>query len=209
MTRVDPTDKDLLRAWGTGDLEAGNALFERHYPAMARFFHNKVDREAEDLIQRTFLACVEGRARFEERSSFRTYLFAIANNVLRRHLRTRLRHADPATLDSTALHDLAPSASTLLAQTHEQRALLAALRRVPLPVQVLMELYYWERLTAREIGEILGLPTASAKTQIRRGRLLVRRVLQDCLGRPADEAQTSTDDLERWADELRGRMDEP
>ena len=201
-----PPDTALLQAWRGGDLEAGNALFVRHYAAMARFFHNKVDREADDLIQRVFLACVEGRERFEGRSSFRTYLFAIAHNVLRRHLRTRIRRAEPDALDSIALHDLGPSASTMMARTQDQRALLTALRRVPFPVQVLMELHYWERMTAREIAEVLGVPLATLKTQLHRGRHRVLQALQAVRGGDRDGVVTTTDDLQRWADELQARL---
>ena len=199
-----PSDEALLDAWRRGDADAGNALCQRHYPAMVRFFHNKVEREAEDLIQRVFLACVEGQSRFEGRSSFRTYLFAIANNVLRRHVRTRLRNQEPDALDTAALCELSPTASSMLARTWEQGALLVALRRVPVSVQVLMELHYWERLSSGEIAEILSVPVSTAKTRLRRGRMAVAKAMQDVLGRrDADGPATTVDDLERFADELR------
>lgn len=200
------TDDELLEAWRADDSLAGNELFERHYPAMARFFHNKVDQEADDLIQRTFLACVEGRDRFEGRSSVRTYLFSIANNVLRRHLRTRQRRGAPVDLDSIALSDLAPTPSTVLGRTREERALLAALRRVPVSVQVLLELFYWERLTGREIAEVLDVPLATAKTQLRRGRLLLQEKVVELVEQGPGVLHTTTDDLDRWAEELRARM---
>ena len=203
------TDAELLEAWRAGNTEAGNALLHRYYAPLARFFKNKVDRETEDLIQQVLLAFVEGRSRFEGRSSFRTYMFAIANNVLRRHLRTRLRRGEPDALDSAALCDLSPTASTVLARTWEQGALLAALRTVPVPVQVLMELHYWERLTSREIGEVLGIPVGTAKTQLHRGRNQVREAMLRILGRAVPDGRTTVDDLERWADELRGRLHDP
>jgi DNA-directed RNA polymerase specialized sigma24 family protein len=55
------TDIELLEAWRGGDRRAGEQLFERHYAAVARFFRNKLEFGVDDLIQRTFLACVEGR----------------------------------------------------------------------------------------------------------------------------------------------------
>ena len=50
------SDAELVDAWRAGDRGAGEALFERHYDAVARFFHNKVGDAASDLIQRAFLA---------------------------------------------------------------------------------------------------------------------------------------------------------
>ena len=52
-------DAECLRAWASGDRKAGELLFERHFEAVARFFRNKTDRDHDDLIQATFLGCVE------------------------------------------------------------------------------------------------------------------------------------------------------
>ena len=84
-----PDDFELLDAWRSGDRAAGNTLFERHFDAVCRFFANKVNDNVDDLIQKTFLGCIEGRDRFRKQSSFRTYLFAVAHNILRVHFRTR------------------------------------------------------------------------------------------------------------------------
>ena len=52
------------------------------------------DGRLEDLVQQTFMACVEGRERFRNDSTFRTYLFGVAHNVLRSHLRKRRREGE-------------------------------------------------------------------------------------------------------------------
>src|SRR5690606_27370383 len=89
-----PSDLELLDAWRRGDGRSGELLFRRYFAQLNRFFRNKTDTGAEDLIQTTFLACVEGRDRFRESSSFRTYLFGIAHNVLCAHYRRVARTAD-------------------------------------------------------------------------------------------------------------------
>jgi RNA polymerase sigma-70 factor (ECF subfamily) len=93
MTDAAETDADLLRAWADGNKSAGEQLFERHFEAIARFFRNKLTAEAqhEDLIQQTFLGCVEARDRFRGDASFRSFLFAIAHNQLGKHWRSRRR----------------------------------------------------------------------------------------------------------------------
>jgi DNA-directed RNA polymerase specialized sigma24 family protein len=75
-------DAELLQAWANGNKSAGEQLFERHFEAIARFFRNKLpaDTQHEDLIQQTFLGCVEARDRFRGDASFRSFLFAIAHN---------------------------------------------------------------------------------------------------------------------------------
>ena len=54
------SDAQLVARWRQGDKSAGEALFERYYDGVARFFYNKVGERSADLIQKTFLACVAG-----------------------------------------------------------------------------------------------------------------------------------------------------
>jgi RNA polymerase sigma-70 factor (ECF subfamily) len=50
------------------------------------------DLEAEELVQATFVAFLEGGARFEKRSQILTYLFGILYNKAREHRRFQGRH---------------------------------------------------------------------------------------------------------------------
>ena len=70
---------------------AGNQLFQRYLRSIYRFFRNKLQGDVDELVQATFLACVRGRDQFNQRGSFRGYLFAIARHELYGHLRRRRR----------------------------------------------------------------------------------------------------------------------
>jgi RNA polymerase sigma-70 factor (ECF subfamily) len=197
-------DEALFEAWRGGDGRAGAELFERHYPAIARFFRNKVDVDAPDLIQKTFLGCIEGRERVRGDSSFRTYLFAVAHHVLYKHFRARARsHLD---FGVTSVHDLRPTATALLARRGEERALLAALRRIPLEHQVVLELYFWERLTALEIAEIQGVPEGTVRTRLRRAKQLLEAALGQVAASPT-ELRDTLSDLDGWASSIRAQID--
>ena len=71
MDDAHDDDDDLLERWRAGDKRAGNALFERHFRSLVRFFRNKVSTGIEDLVQETLLACVRGRDRLRDDGSFR------------------------------------------------------------------------------------------------------------------------------------------
>lgn len=196
------TDLDLLEAWRGGDREAGSKLFERHFDSICRFFANKVDRDVDDLVQRTFTACVEGKERFRGASSFRTYLFGVAHNVLRSQLRKRKREGDRFDLGLTSVFDMGLSPGAMIAKHKEQQLTLQALRRIPLDHQVVLELYYWEEMTAGELAEVLEMPEGTVRGRIRRAKAL----LEEQLGVLAEnDAQlTSTlSNLESWARSLR------
>ncbi len=196
------SDAELLQAWAAGDKLAGERLFERHFEAVARFFRNKLSADAshEDLIQLTFLGCVEARDRFRSHASFRTFLFAIARNQLSKYWRTRGR--DRVDLQTVSIFDLDASPSAAIAKDQDQQLLLLALRRIPLEYQIALELHYWESLTADEIAAVLELPLGTAKTRLRRAKQLLEGELRAALGGQLVGGSTQTG-LETWARQLR------
>lgn len=197
-------DAELLHAWHEGDDRAGEVLFDRHYDAVARFFRNKVV-EHDDLVQRTFAICVESSRRFREDSKFRTYLLGIAKNVLFKHYRAQSSTRDQDSLDELSVEAMGQTPSELLSGRDEERLLLAALRRLPVPLQVLIELRYWEDLKHREIADVLGVPEGTVKTRIRQGK----RQLEEALAALADSPQTLRETitrLDQWAEQLRRNL---
>lgn len=210
MASERATDEpELLRAWGEGDERAGATLFRRYYPAIERFFRNKAPETVQDdLIQATFLACVDGRERLRAQGSLRSYLFSVAYKQLCTHYRRR--HREHAALDTSEISaaELAPGPSTLIARRQEHRLLAEALRGIALDHQVVLELCYWEGQTAAQIGEILEIPVGTAKTRIRRARQLLTERLQQ-LAESKAVLDGTLADLDGWAQQLREAMDPP
>lgn len=203
-----PSDFDLLAAWRNGDEHAGNELFHRHFGPVRRFFRNKVSEEAaEDLIQRTFLACVESRDRFRGDASFRTYLFVIARNELYSHLKRARKEArafDPA---QASIEDTGLSPSRVVARRAEHRLLLEALRHLPVEQQLLLELFYWEGQVGRELAMILDVPEGTVRSRLRLARRALVRSMQRLASSP-DVLESTLADLDKWARGLRDLADE-
>jgi RNA polymerase sigma-70 factor (ECF subfamily) len=197
------SDRELLERWGAGDRAAGDALFERHFTGLFRFFRSKVDdAAAEDLTQATFLACVAGRDRFRAESSMRTYLFAIARKQLLMHYRKRSRNDRVIVLDSVSVAELGGSPSEKLGASEEQRLLLSALRRIPVDFQIAIELYYWEGLAVAELAEVLEIAEGTVRSRLARARERLAAVMGDIAESPA-LAQATISGFEHWARELR------
>jgi RNA polymerase sigma-70 factor (ECF subfamily) len=197
-------DKELLEEWRSGDERAGMLLFERHYASVARFFGNKVSSGVEDLIQNTFLACVEGKEKFREESSFRTYLFGIARNLLYQHYREKRRDGERFDFGTLSVAEMGPGAGTIIGQREEEQLLLRALRHLPLDHQVLLELYYWESQRAADIAELLDVPEGTVRTRLRRAKQLLEQALSELADSSALLERTSSD-LNDWAQGLRGQ----
>ncbi|MGH1344524.1 MAG: RNA polymerase sigma factor [Nannocystales bacterium] len=166
----EPPDRVLFEDWAQGDAAAGDALLRRHFESLFRFFSNKLDSEIEDMLQTTMLRCVEHRERFAGHSSFRTYLFSIARNLLIDRIRQRYGPRGAVDFTEVSLADLGTSPSQAVLRDERRRAVCFALRRLPLDYQIPIELAYWENLNATEIGEVLNVSPATVRTRLRRAR---------------------------------------
>jgi RNA polymerase sigma-70 factor (ECF subfamily) len=199
------SDIELLDAWRAGDKRAGETLIERHFDALYRFLRNKVSDPAEDLVQTTLLQCVAYRDRLQDGASFRAYMFRIARNELYDHLKRRHRGEQPTDFASMSIEDLGPSPSAVLAGNQQQRVLALALRRIPVDFQVLLELHYWESLTAQELADVFDVPVGTLKNRIRRGKELLRRASAE-IAAGAIPPETTDDDLDAWVASLRAHL---
>ncbi|WP_052549929.1 RNA polymerase sigma factor [Enhygromyxa salina] len=191
------TDLELFEAWIANDRRAADELFERHFSRIDRFFRNKVVEGSDDLVQKTFMACVENHKRFRGDSSFRTYLFGIAHNVLHGHYRSRKRESERLEFTEISAQDLAPGPSTMIRERREHQLLLESLRQIPLDYQVVLELYYWEELSGSAIAKIIELRENTVRSRIREGKRLLKKKMK-ALARNPEELRSTLEDLEHW-----------
>lgn len=178
--KMPDDDNALLNRWREGDKASGDMLFRRHFRAVRRFFRNKINEDdVDDLIQRTFMGCVEGKDRFRGDASFRTYLFATARKQLYQFLRTRgrmMRKVD-ADLGVTSVAALGMTPSSVAAARQEHDILLRAFQRVPVEQQTILELSYWEDLSGPEIAAIFDISPVTARTRLFRARAALQEVI--------------------------------
>jgi RNA polymerase sigma factor (sigma-70 family) len=189
------SDIDLLSQWSAGSRDAGATLIDRHFSIVHRFFRNKVGSECADLVQQTFLACIEARERYRGHASFKTFLLAIARHQLFAFYRERKKHPlDPAL---SSVRDLGTSPSGIAARHEHERLLADALTRIPLEAQLILELAYWEGLNGIELASALELPLNTAASQLRRARLKLAEALHRQTGDRGGLADAALRSIER------------
>ena len=178
---MDDQDEALLQAWRDGDNDAGTALFRRYFPACRRFFVNKApERDVDDLLQKTFTGMVESREKFRGDAPFRSFVFGIARRVLLKYLRTHARRDAKHELDPhiTSLADLGVTPRTKIALQRDEELVRTALQRIPVHLQTVLELTYWEGLNSTELALVLDVEPTTIRTRLHRARKALAKELE-------------------------------
>lgn len=84
---VKSEDQQLVQSLQKGNVAAFDSLFERYSPKLYgfafKYFRNET--EAEELVQEVFVKVWENRQSLKTEHSFKSYLFTIALNQIRRY----------------------------------------------------------------------------------------------------------------------------
>ena len=134
------------------------------------------DREqALDVLQGAYLKVLEGKARFNGRSSFRTWLFALVRNTAADHRRTWARRLWREAQPMPVVEAAAPGTSA--AERERVLAIEQALTRVSARQREVLHLAFYQGMTLEEAARVMGITVGSARTHYERGKAKLREVL--------------------------------
>jgi RNA polymerase sigma factor (sigma-70 family) len=153
-------------------------LFDRHFDAIFAYVRRRVGAQlAEDLAAQTFEEAFRHRRRYDvSRADARPWLYGIATNLVRNHLRQERRRLaayarllrDPAEADEADAAVARADAGALASQVATALGSLAPSDRDALL------LLAWAQLSYTEIAEALGLPIGTVRSRLHRARTQVR-----------------------------------
>jgi RNA polymerase sigma-70 factor (ECF subfamily) len=157
--------------------------YSSHAPALFGYIARRVGRElAEDLTAQVFVEALESWSRFDpELGTPRTWLFAIATNLMRTHLRKEQRSLDlfaRTGADPLELDPMRAAEGRLDAEGEWPRVADALRRLTPIDREVLL-LHCFAELDYADIGRTLGLPVGTVSSKMNRIRRKLRRRLHD------------------------------
>ncbi len=119
-TRVQDPDAGLLDALRAGDEQAFTTLVTRYHASLKRVARAYVstDAVAEEVVQETWLAVLDGIDRFEGRSSLKTWIFQILSNRARTRAVRERRSAPFAALAADGPDETAVDADRFRDEGH-------------------------------------------------------------------------------------------
>jgi RNA polymerase sigma-70 factor, ECF subfamily len=172
-------DAALIERYRAGDRGAFDELVRRYqrplYALALRYV--RVEADAKDLAQRTFVKVFGALPSFRADSSFRTWIYRIAINLSLNHLRDRRREEVRAELDD-AVAAPAPGSERRLLDLERGERLRDAIAELPPKQRLVLELRVYDELPFREVAELAGCSENAAKVNfhhaVKRLRALLR-----------------------------------
>jgi RNA polymerase sigma factor (sigma-70 family) len=182
VTSAQPDAELILRSQTDPASFAG--IFDRHHAELYRYLRRRVGAGlAADLAAETFVTAFARRGAYRACSAdARPWLYGIAHNLLRNHLRTERRQfaayarhgadplADPDASGAFAAADMRADSAAVSAKLAQILAAMAARDR-----DVLL-LFAWAGMSYAEIGQALKIPVGTVRSRLNRARHQLRAV---------------------------------
>ncbi len=168
-----------MRRYVDGDRPAFEALFERYAPRLLRAVRRQVriDEDAREIVQQTFLHLHRARRDFEQGRHLRPWLFTICFNLRREYFRKKGRRPEEA-LELDGRQD--PHVEPLDLLRAERRLMLRrAVAQLPESQRRVIELHWFEELPFKEVATIVGASLTAVKVRAHRGYGTLRAALSE------------------------------
>lgn len=176
----------MLRLQG-GEDTALNELMTRWQTPLLRFIYRYVGdhHEALDLAQETFVRVYEARSRYRDNGQFSSWLYRIASNLCRNHLRWEQRHPtvslardDEDADGSDALPAPGQTPSGDAERNDTARCVRETIQSLPHDLRTTVLLFEYQDLSYEEIAGVLECSPKAVETRLYRARKILRDKLE-------------------------------
>jgi RNA polymerase sigma-70 factor (ECF subfamily) len=179
---VDPTtgaecdDRVLMTRACQGDREAFTELVRRHQRPLLNFFRRcGVTRDAEDLVQLTFIRLYRYRERYTPRAKLTTFLYLLARQVWIDELRRRQREERLR----KGLEAEPPPETGGAAQPETGRMDVArALEALPEGMRLVVVMGMYQNMDYAEIAKALRIPVGTVKSRMYYALRQLRQIME-------------------------------
>lgn len=148
--------------------------------------HLRHREEAEDVVQQVFIKAYQHLGKFRGESKFFTWLYTIALNLIRNHVRQRkIRHMDsldvPTKFEEGPARqwpDKSPSPDDIVHHRWELEKVQVALKNLTDEHRSIFTLHYFQHLSLKEVANRVGRPVGTVKVYLHRARKMILSDLQ-------------------------------
>lgn len=140
------------------------------------------ETDAEDVLQTTYVKVIAGRARFDGRSAFRTWLFGVIRMTAREHARRARSHrkrADRLAVEAASAGPAVVEVEDPAERAEEARRLREALETLPDRQREVLHLVFYQDMTVQEAADVMEVSIGSARVHYDRGKKKLRALLTE------------------------------
>jgi len=170
---------ELVTAARGGDREAMEALIKQELPWIRGVIAGYVGPGdiADDLCQEIFISAWQGLPSLRNPAGFRAWLYRIAINKVRSHVRVARRSNEV----ELAADVTATSGSSAQEEFERRDAIRAALQKLAPEYRDPLIVHYLDGKSCDETAEILGLRPVTTRIRLLRGRQKLAEILKEML----------------------------
>ncbi|MFE8700623.1 sigma-70 family RNA polymerase sigma factor [Cytobacillus sp. FJAT-54145] len=146
-------------------------LMEEYGDMVIRLAYTYVKQQqlAEDISQEVFISCYQNLNRFQNRSTYKTWLYRITVNKCKDYLKSwSFKNIQYKDIISSFLMSTTPSADSAFIYLEEKEDLFEKVLTLPVKFREIIILHYYEDLSVNDISELLGLNLNTVKTRLHR-----------------------------------------
>ena len=173
------TDEELITAYKDGDNEAFTELVRRYKNRLSSFLGGKHD--AKDLVQETFKKVFKNLSKFNEKRSFKAWVFKIAKNCSideDRKAGSRFNLLESCELPEIEDESTnCPSAS--LRKSERKQIILDAVNSLPEKQRQVLSLSYFQGQSYPQIAKKMNCSVSTVKTHMSRAVQKLAQILPD------------------------------
>jgi RNA polymerase sigma-70 factor (ECF subfamily) len=178
---LDPTDLDLIRDAARGSSAAFHALTDRHAQELFRLAVSlsATRPDAEDVVQETFIGAYQGLARFDGRSSVKTWLKRILVRQAARAWNRSKRHRGALPIEAADHSTPRREAGNGTAGVDRQIDIHEVLRTLAREHREVIVMREFQDMSYSEMADVLGVPIGTIESRLFRARADLKTKLTD------------------------------
>ena len=164
----EKADEQLMMLIAEREQQAFDELYERYSKIMLNFFYRMLNfnrEKAEDMLHDLFLKIIEKPQLFDNSKKFITWIFAVANNMVKNEYRNAQVRAEYKNYQ-TAMQEQTVSSTDKIDKDLFQNKLQIELDKMDVDLQTIFNLRFTEEMSIKQIAEIFECPEGTIKSRL-------------------------------------------
>lgn len=165
---MSESEVELVKRMQLGDAEAFDRIFERYNHKLLRMAYlisgNYAD--SEDIVQEAFVTCYCNCKSLKDCSSFSSWLYRILTRTAWRYAKKRRQEEPTEVLYEHGEPESGNLPLEVVLRNEEQSLIYAAVNQLEMKQRTVIVLYYFNQLSTKEIGRVMGCMEGTVKSRL-------------------------------------------